>query len=153
MGMIGTFTRIRAADVDAIRGGRADPWEYRGERLDVDKAWHGMHFLLTGDAWSAGTTPLGLAVLGGTPVGDDVGTGQPVLLTTDQVRLVADAIGGVSATDLRRRFDPSCMDEVYPAIWDEGDLSFDYVWSNFELVCSFYAAASRAGDGMLFTIA
>jgi hypothetical protein len=42
--------------------------------LDVDKAWHGIHFLLCGQAWES-PFPLGF-ILGGEEVGDvDVGYG------------------------------------------------------------------------------
>jgi hypothetical protein len=34
-----------------------------GGSLDIDKAWHGLHFLLTGTAWE-GTSPLDFIVAG-----------------------------------------------------------------------------------------
>jgi hypothetical protein len=37
--------------------------------LDVDKAWHGIHYLLTGTAWE-GDPPLDFIVKGGSQVGD-----------------------------------------------------------------------------------
>ena len=49
------------------------------QRFDLDKAWHGIHFLLTGSAWE--TTPgAGESVLGGDPVGPDRGYGPARLL-------------------------------------------------------------------------
>src|SRR5688500_4635495 len=37
---------------------------------DADKAWHGLHYLLTKTAWG-GEPPLDFIALGGTPVGDE----------------------------------------------------------------------------------
>ena len=45
------------------------------EEIDLDKSWHGIHFLLTGAAWE-GERPLNFLILGGEEVGDiDVGHG------------------------------------------------------------------------------
>jgi len=42
--------------------------------VDVDKAWHGIHYLLTGQA-EGGPRPLSLAVLGGGDFGTEDGYG------------------------------------------------------------------------------
>jgi hypothetical protein len=54
-----------------------DEWEQGadGDELGVDKAWHGIHVLLTGTAWE-GSFPLNFTVSGGKEIGDvDVGYG------------------------------------------------------------------------------
>jgi len=38
---------------------------------DVDKAWHGLHYLLTGEA-EGGEEPLSLAILEGTEIGPEL---------------------------------------------------------------------------------
>ena len=58
--------------------------------LPVEKAWHGLHFVLTGTAWGT-VAPLGLAVLGGEECGQDTGYGPPRYLDVPQVREVAEA--------------------------------------------------------------
>ncbi|NUR82053.1 MAG: DUF1877 family protein [Terrabacter sp.] len=62
------------ADVSSAKG-RDTIW------LDLDKSWHGIHFLLTGTDWSAGDAgAAGGAILGGRPVGEDDGYGPARLL-------------------------------------------------------------------------
>src|SRR5688500_6275073 len=56
------------------KAGRSEPAPFalaEGEGLttDLDKAWHGIHYLLTGTAWE-GAEPLNFLVAGGRPVGD-----------------------------------------------------------------------------------
>lgn len=60
-------------DIDDDDGEMPDP------ELDLDKTWHGIHYLLTGTAWeiSAGADA---AILGGDDIGEDNGYGPPRLL-------------------------------------------------------------------------
>src|SRR5512135_1798793 len=103
MSMIGNFLRISTHKVAALR---ADPSGIQrvlypqsdGDtmmsddvHLDVDKAWNGIHFLLTGDA-QHGTPPLGF-IVGGKPLGDiDVGYGPARGFDAAEVRAIADAL-------------------------------------------------------------
>jgi uncharacterized protein DUF1877 len=45
-------SRVEGLLYESLLGGVAN-----GNELDVDKAWHGLHFLLTGSAWE-GSFPL-----------------------------------------------------------------------------------------------
>ena len=57
-----------------------------GIETDLDKAWHGIHYLLTGTAW-AGAEPLNFIVCGGTEVGDiDVGYGPARVFSSNDVK-------------------------------------------------------------------
>jgi hypothetical protein len=120
------------------------------EFLDLDKAWHGVHWLLTGSVDET-TTPEGQAVLGGTEVGDDWGYGPPRLLRPDDVRRVAAALEAVTAADLRARFDPAAMTaaDVYPFIWDEEDVFEEYLAPSYETLRDFYSRAAARGDAVL----
>jgi Domain of unknown function (DUF1877) len=119
-------------------------------RLDLDKAWHGLHWLLTGSVDEV-DSPLGLAVLGGEPVGDDWGYGPPRLLAPDDVRRAADALAQVTVEDLRSRFDRSAMlaAGVYPQIWDEEDIFDSYLEPSYVMLRDFYARAASHGDAVL----
>lgn len=106
-------------DDDAEEDAGDDPFD---PVVDLDKAWHGIHFLLTGTAWDAETV-LGLAILGGIPLEDtDIGYGPVRLLEPDQVEAVAAALAGVDDEALRERFDPAelAKADIYPDIWAEG---------------------------------
>lgn len=122
----------------------------RDQFLDLDKAWHGLHWLLTGSVDDT-STPTGQAVLGGSEIGEDWGYGPPRLLRPDDVRRVAEALGALTADDLRARFDASAMAAagVYPFIWDEEDVFDDYLAPSYELLRDFYARAASRGDAVL----
>lgn len=120
--------------------------------VDVDKAWHGIHFLLTGTAGEA-TDALGWVILGGEPLED---TDGPVrLLDPDQVRAVAAALSGTSDTTLRQRFDPVAMHraELYPQIWDEGPTLLDlYLLPGVATLRTMYAEAAAMGAAVIARI-
>src|ERR1700691_2716073 len=116
MSMIGTFRRASDDRIEALLrdpGGitdflnddadAGDEEDARGN-FDVDKAWHGIHFLLTGTAWE-GTPPLDFIVRGGQEVGDvHVGYGPARAFTSAEVRKIADALRPLSPAELERRF-------------------------------------------------
>ena len=80
-----------------------------GMSTDLDKAWHGIHYLLTGTAWEGGR-PLNFLVAGGRPVGDiDVGYGPARVLSAAETRGAHEALTQLSDDDLRGRFDPAAM--------------------------------------------
>ena len=91
-----------------------------GSVTDLDKAWHGIHYLLTGTAWD-GVPPLDALVSGGRELADiDVGNGAPRTLTAAETRAFANALDTLSEAELRGRFAPAEMMklEIYPEIWD-----------------------------------
>src|SRR5207302_6195207 len=59
--------------------------DHPSDALDIDKSWHLIHFLLTGDTWG-GDYPLVNVVLGGTELsGTDAGYGPFRYLVHDEV--------------------------------------------------------------------
>ena len=100
-----------------------------GDLIDFDKAWHALHFLLTGSAEES-DGPLGLLLGKGEPVGEDAGYGPPLLVSAAGMRGFHEALAGLSDEDLRRRYDPRAMvaADVYLAdsLAEEED-SWDYV--------------------------
>ena len=123
------------------------------ECLDLDKAWHGVHFLLSGtvDATSA---PLGQAVLGGREVGEDDGYGPPRLLDVAAVAEVATALAGLGDEAVRARFDARAMDalDVYPQIWNEDNILEEYLMPSVAALRRFYAQASSRGAAVLLAV-
>lgn len=126
-----------------------------GPMLGLDKAWHGLHYLLTGDAWG-GEPPLAYAVLGDEELGEDLGYGPARCLTAEQVREVHAALSAVREDDLRTRFDPEALGaaEVYPSgAWDsDGDEEREWLMDAFRSLTAFYAEAAEAGDAMLMWV-
>src|SRR5438270_9992408 len=54
----------------------SDPWNpsEKPQEFDVDKAWHGIHFLLTDSDWE-GEGPLAFILHGGREINEDLGYG------------------------------------------------------------------------------
>jgi hypothetical protein len=102
------------------------PEEAQGEDLDLDKAWHGLHYLLTGTAWG-GEAPLNSLLVGGEQVGDEeehaVGYGPARILLPPQVAAFSQALATLSLAEISERFNPIEMTEldIYPSIWDRED--------------------------------
>jgi hypothetical protein len=121
--------------------------------LDLDKSWHGLHFLLTGTAWDIGTGG-GAAILGGDPVGEDGGYGVPQLVRPDEVRAIADALEVLDIETLRARYDPQALAaaDIYPDIWDESDVFESYLAPNFLELRRFYRTAAAHDQAVLLAI-
>src|SRR5262245_64253634 len=129
MSMIGNFRALPDGELKALF---ADPSRVEellfeslmsgsngnGNELEVDKSWHGLHFLLTGSAWE-GSFPLNFIVAGGQEVGDDLGYGPARALRSEDVAKVDAALDPLTMDELRRRFDASRMSEleIYPFGW------------------------------------
>jgi hypothetical protein len=102
----------------------------RSTSLSLEKAWHGLHYLLTGSA-AEGEWPLAFLLQGGEEVGEDDGYGPPRLFAHDEVEELDAALSAISDDELWRRFDPEQMEAegVYPNCWDEAedDLREEYL--------------------------
>ena len=97
--------------------------------MDLDKAWHGLHFLFTGSDWSD-DFPEGFLVACGKPVGDvDVGYGPARSFSPSEVEEIAAFLEAQKEGTLRQRLDPKAMAEleIYPGIWAE-DTNLDEEW-------------------------
>jgi hypothetical protein len=171
MSMIGNFRRLSEAKLNALlakpdgivefleQEGDADATESEAfADLDVDKAWHGIHFLLTGTAWE-GEPPLDFIVSGGRSIGDeDVGYGPARGFTSKEVREIAGALSDLTSDALLARYDHATMNQldVYPGGpdgWqprdrDENGL-VEYLTENYEQLREFLIGAAREGEAVL----
>jgi hypothetical protein len=120
----------------------------------VDKAWHGIHFLLTGSAWE-GPKPLDFIVRGGREVGEiDVGYGAARAFTSTEVEAIAAALRPLTREVLRDRFDPAEMSrlEIYPEIWgrpDEQQRTLEYLLGYYDSLRGFLDATATAREGII----
>ena len=122
---------------------------------DLDKAWHGIHWLLTGSA-DGGDEPLCFLLAGGEPVGDaDVGYGPARALTSERVAAWDVALSQISREELARRFDPKAMldADIYPQIWARSikgeEDTLDYLLQAYGSFRDFVAAAGKERSGLL----
>ena len=137
-------------------GGAADLVlaEGEGSTADLDKAWHGIHYLLTGTAWE-GSAPLNFLVSGGRPVGDiDVGYGPARVLKAAEARAAREALGRIGDDELKARFKPADMmaKEIYPEIWDrdpEEDDTLEYLMEHVRILRDHLAQAVERGHGLV----
>jgi hypothetical protein len=146
------LTSEQAADLAADPSQAVSLLDREDDVLDLDKAWHGIHFLLTGSAWE--TSPgAGEAVLGGDPIGDDLGYGPARLLSAERVQLVAAGLRDVTPDDLRARFDVAALlaEAIYPQVWDDEDFAI-YLLPNFLGLQAFYVAAADEKQAVLLAI-
>lgn len=158
MSMIGRFLAVPQAELDALRDAPEQIDEvlfvtHEEDAVHVEKAWHGIHFLLTGDV-VPGTGPLANVVFGRSPVGDeDLGYGPALATDAAAVPAIAAALEAVTDDQLRARFDPDAMDEIYPNIWDEGDEALDYLIHHLQQVRAFYRNAAAQGHAVITWLA
>jgi len=121
---------------------------------DLDKAWHGIHYLLTGTAWE-GDPPLNFLVGGDREVGSiDVGYGPARVLTSAEVKQVRDALEDLSDEALRARFRPDDMmkKQIYPEIWDrdpKDDDTLGYLMENVSQLRGFLNQATEEKRGIV----
>jgi hypothetical protein len=124
---------------------------------DLDKAWHGIHYMLTQTAWE-GEAPLNFLVSGGTPVGDvDVGYGPARAFSAAEVRAICVALRPIDDAFLRERFNPAEMMglEIYPQIWDRDpadDDTFGYCAEYFGSLKAFIETASERNMGLIMYV-
>ena len=162
--MIGNFCLVPddqlgglLADPTTIHGFLDKVYEQEtGDLVDIDKAWHCLHFLLTGTAWE-GDPPLNFIVAGGKEVGEeDVGYGPARAFTSVEVRRIADALGRIDRSQLIAGFSGKSMNdlEIYPAMgWQDIDPSseesFGYFTGAFDTLKDLLGRGRDRGLGLL----
>ncbi len=173
MGIEASYRRINAAEWDKLQqldgfdcyeayASIADSDELRSSDryLSIDKDWHALHALLTGEISNPSSIqpvppPLGNVVIGGTETPFDATYGKVRFLKSEEVREVADALGKISVEDLRALFDPVAFTkaEVYPnprpGGWNMEQMESVF-WVYPQLV-GFFRDAAREGNVVLLS--
>jgi len=119
--------------------------------LEIDKAWHGIHFLLTGTAWGD-SLPLSFIVAGGEEVGDDLGYGPARALRSEDVLKIETALEPLTTEELRRRFDAGRMTEleIYPFGWSQDpDGELEYLLEFYTELRAFVGRTAERQYGLL----
>ena len=121
------------------------------DQIDIDKAWAGIHFLLTGSNSEGGKPPLAHVIIGGTDIGDDVGYGPARYIEAEEVKQIYDAFRDISEDELKGRFDPEKMKEskIYPFENSCTDEDLAYLLENFRSLKDFYRKTVEQGNAML----
>ena len=125
-----------------------------GTRCDLEKSWHGIHYLLTGSAWE-GDPPLDFLVNGGRQVGKiDPDHGPVRAFRADQTRAIHESLSSLSPYELRKRFNARDMTakEIYPDIWTRSVLEEDslrYLMDSLDKLRAFLRQTVEAQLGIL----
>ena len=120
----------------------------RDGSLRLEKAWHVLHYVLSGSA-TPGTDPLSQAVLGGREVGSDVGYGPARILGPRQVQEIATAIAAVDIKARAASYDVKQAEShrIYCAEHEAEEIIH---W--FEQIKAYYDEAAKSGEAMLLWI-
>jgi hypothetical protein len=161
MGMIGNLLQVSPSKLEEILIDSSvleDVFytEDSEDLIDIDKAWEGIFFLLTGCAigqLNEAKPPFSLALFSLQLVDEDqdMGYGPAHFLTDEQVKEVSLALTSINIAHLKSRFNGKVMmeKEIYPEIWEEGEQSFNYLYENFEKMKRFYKVASDKGNAVI----
>ena len=144
---------VEEVDPDAVppEGAAAGP---RRPHLDLDKAWHPLHYLLTGTAWE-GAEPSCYLVRGGVEFADeDTGYSSVRGLDARELGAFHEFLSGLSHDTLRQRFDVGKMTalEIYsPRRGDSSraDGEIEHLLEAFDELRAFVAQAAADGDGTI----
>jgi len=145
------LSRMGGMKPPAAAGGA--PPRAKSTGISLEKAWHGVHYLLCG-ASMPDATILGQVVMGGTEIGEDFsGYGEARYFTPAEVVATARELGRANLEDeIKARFDPARMNDtkIYPGGWDV--TGGDWLFEEFRRLCDFYAEASAQGNAVVTCI-
>jgi hypothetical protein len=116
---------------------------------ETDKAWDAIHRCLTGGTLSEGdSTPFHWCILNGSQmyIGDDYIVS---FVDAPNVKLVSEAIGTLTASDFRTRYEAIDQSDYGVQLSDE---DFGYTWEYFMALRDLFKRASAAGRSMLFSV-
>ena len=126
--------------------------------MDIDKAWGGILYLLTGKAFASGSPEDEVDSLNriffSAQFFDedmDVGYGPAHYLTPEQVAGINRKIASLTEADLKSHYDPEAMNKekkLYPSL-DWNEKIFDYLYFHFQALQSFFATAASKGEAIV----
>jgi hypothetical protein len=133
---------------------RAEPAGGKREVLSLEKAWHGVHYLLAGAA-EPGPELRSQAVLGGVELGDDPegfsGYGPARYFRASQVRELSEELRRPEVeSEAAARFDPAMMSqlEIYPG-WSAAEQDKEWLMDAFKRLRDFYSSAAANGRAII----
>jgi len=125
-------------------------------RVDLEKDWHALHFLLTGDASLDPEhhphDPLYNVVMGGTPTSLEASYEPVRKFEQDDIRQIVAALENISVDELRARFSPEAFNaaEIYPRPtpggWDL--MEMEGVFEIFPKLRQLFVDALNAGESV-----
>lgn len=126
------------------------PGSAEGQSIDLDKAWHGIHFLLTGEVW-AGSFPKGFLITGGR---DLRASESARSFSAAETRAIYEALKDVSADELRSAYVPETFiqNDIYPALdWQDDDFE-SYLLPYFQDLKAFLRMCTENDCSFVLTV-
>jgi len=156
MGMIGAFAQLNNDQFSRVL---SNPLLLEGfindskEKLDVDKSWEAIYYILTGSALAEDAShPLGRIIFSHQHFDDnqDMGYGPAHYLSPDDVKTLNQDLQAISAADVKSRYNGEEMDEkgIYPEVWSEEE-SYEYLEQNFLDLKTFFQTASDKNNAIV----
>jgi len=157
--MSGNYLMVEESIIEELKSGEVDITEFlyesehnKEDYLNIDKSWHGIHFLLCADP-CGGEKPLFNVVMGGEEINEeDVGYGPARYLTSLEVSEVFEAIKDITKDELSQKFDLEefSRNDIYPNYQSQED--FKYLWFHFEQLKNFFEKASNVHKAVIVYI-
>jgi Domain of unknown function (DUF1877) len=116
----------------------------KGADISIEKAWHGVHYLLCGQA-QPGSDLASQTVMGGTEIGEDLGYGPARYFAPDKVADIARELTRPNLeAEMIARWDPDQMMTlgIYPVQFEPDD--DEWLMDAFRKLRKFYVDASAA---------
>ncbi|MGA9721169.1 MAG: YfbM family protein [Candidatus Binatus sp.] len=117
----------------------------KGASISIDKAWHGVHYLLCGKV-EPGSDLVSQAVMGGTEVGEDLGYGPARYFDANEVAAIARELTRPNLeAEMDARWDPDKMADlgIYPGQFVATE-DRQWLMDAFRQLRQFYVDASAA---------
>lgn len=163
MGMSASFFRVSnsmlqtiISNIDDIEEILYETEQLKEVELDIDKSWHGIYFLLTGEASfeKVNDTIVGQAILGGEEIGEDLGYGPLRFLDGNKVIEINRELSSISKEDLVNRFDLETLnnEEIYPSVGNWTLEDKDYLLEHYIELVKFYNIAAKNEEAVLLLL-
>lgn len=163
MSMIGNLLRVRSTELEEylkdssllenhIYNEKADG--KNPNLVDIDKAWEGIIFLLTGQGVANVNHPFLRVLFSGQIIDEkqELGYGPAHYLTSEQVSELNKEISKITVEDLKQKYNPKKMTElkIYPRIWEREDYeAFEYLSNYFMRLQQVYSEATKNREAII----
>lgn len=125
-----------------------------GKSMSLEKAWHGLHYLMTGHS-RKGDAPLCFLCHDGEEMGPRLSYGRVRLFRPAFLERLRSALAALSDDELWRRYDSDKLarEQIYPDIWDEPeeDLREEYL-SYFRELKQLIERSCREGTNLAVVV-
>ena len=165
MGMVGNYFRTDIETVNKIKCGELslvelcyseDDFMDSDSFMYLDKSWHAIHFILSGEVWTSTDDPLSKVVLNGNILNDeDMGYGPAMVLMPDELHDINKALKVTTKEWFLEEFSITDMiaNEIYPVMNDENaDDFFEYIYHYFAELVDFFKKAEQENQCILFFV-